>query len=185
MAQLTTDERKTLLAIARESIRHKLKKTKSPIFEHSCTITERLKEPCGAFVTLNTGGKLRGCIGYVQAEAPLHETVGSAAVAAATGDYRFDAVTLSELASLSIEISVLSPLREVGDVAEIEVGRHGLLVELANQRGLLLPQVAVEHEWDRKMFLEQTCYKAGLKALDWQNPAAKIFIFDAEIFGEE
>jgi len=140
---------------------------------------------CGAFVTLRRtrDGELRGCVGQLESSEPLVETVAAMAVAAATRDKRFDPVTAGELGSLRVEISVLGALRPI-DPGEVEVGRHGLLVRLGDRRGVLLPQVAVEHAWDRESFLDQTCVKAGLPAEAWRQPGVEICGFMATVFGE-
>ena len=105
------------------------------------------------------------------------------AVAAATRDGRFEPVTASELASLRIEISVLSPLAPIRP-ADVEVGRHGLLLRYGDRRGVLLPQVPAEHGWDREAFLAHTCEKAGLPADTWRRPGVELSGFTATVFGE-
>ena len=131
---------------------------------------------------------MRGCIGYVFPTEPLYLTVVETARAAALDDPRFVAVTAEEAPELKVEISVLSPLLPITP-EEVEIGKHGLVVTLGNRRGLLLPQVPVEWNWDRETFLSQTCLKAGLSADAWvQNsghPAAELHAFTAEVFGEE
>ncbi len=149
------------------------------------TLPAPLRHPSGAFVTLRADGELRGCIGYVDAVKSLYETVREAAAKAATEDFRFDPVCANEIPGLAIEISVLSPLRRITDIGEIEVGKHGLVVELGNCRGLLLPQVAVEHGWDREMFIMQATRKAGLPASMWRHPDARVHIFTAEVIHQD
>jgi AmmeMemoRadiSam system protein A len=140
----------------------------------------------GAFVTLHTAnGDLRGCIGHIEGHLPLIETVHEMAVAAATQDPRFPQVRCAEVPSLHIEISVMSPIREVANIAEIEVGRHGLIITRGYRRGLLLPQVATEYGWGREEFLDHTCMKAGLPTHAWQDRGTTIECFEAEVFGEE
>jgi AmmeMemoRadiSam system protein A len=141
-----------------------------------------LGEPRGAFVTLIKRARLRGCIGFIEAAKPLYRTVEECAVAAALHDPRFDPVHADELDELHLEISVLSVLMEVRP-EEVEVGRHGLLISEGWQRGLLLPQVAVEWKWDREQFLQATCQKAGLAPEAWRH-GARIQAFTAQIFGE-
>ena len=144
-----------------------------------------LGEPRGAFVTLHgrRDGELRGCIGMMQAERPLVETVARMAVAAATQDGRFPPVTAGELPGLRIEISALGPLRPIRP-DEVEVGRHGLLIGLGGRRGVLLPQVPVEQGWDRETFLAHTCWKAGLPEDAWQRADVELLGFTADVFGE-
>ncbi len=144
-----------------------------------------LKQERGAFVTLHKHGRLRGCIGYIEAHRPLYQAVEEMAVAAAFRDTRFPALTREEWPHITFEISVLSPLKEIKDIEEIEVGRHGIYIVHGRHCGLLLPQVATECHWDRLTFLQQTCCKAGLPLQAWKDEEAKIFIFSADIFGSE
>lgn len=143
-----------------------------------------LDEARGVFVTLKRKGRLRGCIGTVEPQSPLVETVANMAKAAAVGDPRFSPITGEDLDGLAIEISVLSPLRRIDDVGDIIVGTHGLVVERGAVRGLLLPQVAVEHKWGRQAFLENTCEKALLPPDAWQHADVSVFTFTASVFAE-
>ncbi len=145
-------------------------------------LSGRLAAPGAAFVTLKKKGRLRGCIGYTEAVAPLFKVVQECAVAAATEDPRFPPVTPAELPSIDLEISVLTPLVPIR-ADEVEVGRHGLMVSHLGRRGLLLPQVPVELGWDRETFLDQTCVKAGLPPDAWRR-GATLEAFTAEVFGE-
>jgi AmmeMemoRadiSam system protein A len=137
----------------------------------------------GAFVTLTSAGELRGCIGQVEPREPLGAVIVHCAAAAALEDPRFPPVSPSDLPSLRLEVSILSPAEEVTDTNHIVVGRHGLIVAQNGFRGLLLPQVATEHGWTRDQFLEQTCRKAGLPRDAWQR-GARVYSFEAEVFGE-
>jgi AmmeMemoRadiSam system protein A len=128
-------------------------------------------------------GDLRGCIGHIVADTPLGEVVAHMATAAALEDGRFPPVTPEELDALHIEISALGPLRRVKP-QEIEVGVHGLLVRQQGLSGLLLPQVATDHNWDRETFLDFTCRKARLPAGSWRDAACEIYAFTATVFGE-
>ncbi len=147
--------------------------------------SKRFQEVCGVFVTLKKHGELRGCIGLIQGVKPLGKGIQEMAVAAATEDPRFPAVTLSELAELDIEISVLTPMTPVKDLNEIQVGRDGLLLRRGYHSGLLLPQVATEYGWDRDTFLEHLCYKAGLPKGSHLGEDAQLLRFSAEVFGEK
>jgi AmmeMemoRadiSam system protein A len=138
--------------------------------------------PRGAFVSIHCGADLRGCLGRLEPD-PLGATVAHLAAVVADSDPRFDAVRADELSALVIELSVLTPEQEIGDPGEVEVGRHGLIVEKGYRRGLLLPQVPVEHGWDREEFLAHTCSKAGLPCDAWRQ-GARLFVFEAEVFGE-
>jgi AmmeMemoRadiSam system protein A len=137
----------------------------------------------GAFVTLRVRGELRGCIGYPEGDQPLVEVIERCAISAAVADPRFPAVSSSEWPQIEMEISVLGPVEPLNDLADIEIGRHGLIVELGRRRGLLLPQVASEWKWEREEFASQTCVKAGLPRDAWRTGAA-IYKFEAEVFGE-
>lgn len=178
---LNKEEKKKLMEIARFSVIEAV--TGKRQFLPNVT-EERLKENCGAFVTLKENGQLRGCIGYIQAVKPLFETVKDVAKSAAVNDYRFSPVTESELEKLEYEISVLTPLKKIKDINEIEVGKHGLVMKRGLNSGLLLPQVATEYNWDRDTFLRETCRKAGLPSDAWKDKATEIYTFSAEVFGE-
>ncbi|MGZ5469849.1 MAG: AmmeMemoRadiSam system protein A, partial [Candidatus Aminicenantales bacterium] len=142
-----------------------------------------LKEKRGAFVTLTIDGELRGCIGYPLPVKPLDETIIEMAVAAATQDTRFDPLAADELKKLKIEISVLGLPEPVSDPGKVQVGSHGIIVSKGYYRGLLLPQVPVEHGWDRETFLSHGCLKAGLPPEEWKK-GAKLEVFTAQVFSE-
>jgi len=179
--KLSKEVKTKLLEIAKTSIEHAVKSEKLP--EH--TFSEPvLNEKRGAFVTIKKNGQLRGCIGYVIPLFPLHETVQRAAYSAALDDPRFPSLTVNELNDIKVEISVLTPMREIKDVKEIEVGVHGIMIKRGSYQGLLLPQVATEYNWDRKTFLEHTCIKAGLSTDAWKKSDTQISVFSAEIFEE-
>jgi AmmeMemoRadiSam system protein A len=179
MSPLTETDQRLLLRLARAELEATLLSLREPPFTN---VPVSLLQPCGAFVTLRRSGQLRGCVGRVRTFLPLHKTVRECAVAAALSDPRFPPVRGSEVASLLLEVSVLSPLVETKP-DEIEVGRHGLLISQHSKRGLLLPQVATEWNWDRTRFLEETCIKAGLSANAWLQ-GARIETFTAQVFSE-
>ena len=138
----------------------------------------------GGFVSLHTtDGSLRGCIGHLEADEPLGQVIVRCAVAAASDDPRFPRVTADELLNVRIELSLLGPIEAITGSVDIEIGRHGLIVERGRSRGLLLPQVATEWKWDADTFLAHTCGKAGLPEDAWRN-GAKLWRFEAEVFGE-
>lgn len=178
---LNTEEQNLLLGLARRTLEVYLATGKRPELEKA---SGRFMEESGAFVTLHQGENLRGCIGTFIGEGPLLETVQSMAVAAATRDPRFPSVEADEVPGLTLEISVLSPLRE-GSADEVEVGVHGVFITRGHHRGVLLPQVAVEHGWDRETFLDQTCLKAGLPPGTWRDAETNIELFTAQVFSEE
>jgi hypothetical protein len=178
---LDESARKELLALARKTLENYF--ATGRIAECQATHAELLKR-CGAFVSLHKGEELRGCIGLLSNEVELYRTVQRCALSAALEDSRFAPVTPGEIAGLKIEISVLSPLQRITDVRTIEVGRHGLLISLGGLRGLLLPQVATQYNWDRETFLAQTCRKAGLPTYAWRQPNVVIQVFEAQVFSE-
>lgn len=143
----------------------------------------RLEEPRGVFTTLKLDGKLRGCVGQPFPVEPLVSAVAGTAIGAATRDPRFAPLRLPELQRVRISISVLSSIFAIS-ADEIEIGRHGLLVSLGVQRGLLLPEVPVHMGWDLHTFLEQTCQKSGLASDAWRN-GATVEAFTTEAFSEE
>ena len=179
--ELTAKEKVTLLDIAKKAITARINNKDMPELSVD---SEILKEKRGAFVTLKKRGHLRGCIGYIKAIKPLGETVQEMAVAAAFHDSRFPSLKPDEFRDLTFEISVLSPLKLIKDIDEIEVGKHGLYIVRGYKSGLLLPQVAVEYEWDRESFLKETCHKAGLPMRAWMDEETEIYIFSAEYFGD-
>ncbi len=177
---LTAQQRAELLSVARRAIREQVRGTGG----HRVAATDPvLRAPGAAFVTLTHQGKLRGCIGYIEAIKPLVEAVAHCAASAATGDPRFYPVRSEELSDLHLEISVLSPLRRIEDPREVQVGTHGLFISGEGRHGLLLPQVATEYRWDRETFLRQTCLKAGLPGDAWKR-GAKISVFTVEHFSD-
>ncbi len=172
---------KMLIDIARKTLEEYVIKERIPEFD----IKDRqLLEKRGVFVTLKKKGELRGCIGYIQPVLPLHKAVVDMTVAASTRDMRFIPVHKGELKDIKIEISVLSPLKPIHDIQEIETGRHGLYIKKGNYSGLLLPQVAKELGWDREEFLRQTCVKAGLYRNAWKDKKTEIYTFEAQIITE-
>ena len=176
---LNEEEKKTLHQIAKTVIENKAKGKAIPDFKVE---SPTLKENRGAFVTIHKRGQLRGCIGYIEGQGPLHKTIERMAEAAAFKDPRFTPVKENELPELELEISVLTPLKRITDVNEIQVGKHGIYIVKGMWAGLLLPQVATEYGWDRQTFLEHTCQKAGLPSNAWKEKDTEIYIFSADIF---
>jgi AmmeMemoRadiSam system protein A len=175
------ESRKYLLSLARRSIELELE---GKNFPRTPPDDPALQEPCGAFVTLRNMNALRGCIGRMESDQPLWETVATMARAAAFEDPRFPPVTRDELDSLSLEISVLTPFEPLEDPGTLVVGKHGLLIERGIHRGVLLPQVAVEQGWNAKEFLENVCIKASLPVDAWKDPDARLYVFSATIIEE-
>lgn len=177
--EFTAEERELLLRLAHDAIAAALNESTVETTPPS----DHLAEHRGAFTTLTIGEELRGCVGYVFPNHSLYRTVAETAVAAAMHDTRFVPVTAEELPNLDYEVSVLSPLQTI-DPEDVEVGKHGLVVTFGGRRGLLLPQVPVEHGWDRETFLSHTCLKAGLPPDAWQR-GATLQAFTAEIFSSQ
>jgi AmmeMemoRadiSam system protein A len=180
--KFSDEQKKKLLALARKTIEegaHGKKKSKALPDDEGLTI------PAGAFVSLHKRGMLRGCIGRFEADSPLCETVVDMAWAASRKDPRFNEIEQEELSDIDIEISVLSPLKKISDVKEIEVGRHGIYIIRGGLRGTLLPQVALEQGWNREGFLRHTCMKAGLPPDAYKDDSTDIYIYDALVFGEK
>jgi AmmeMemoRadiSam system protein A len=179
---LSKAERIRLLDIAKQAIRHAVLKEPLPSLQSD---SGKLLEAYGAFVTINKLGDLRGCIGHIIGNQPLNSTVMMMAQAAAIEDPRFRPVDKSELKDLQIEISVLTPLKEISDINQIQIGKHGLYITKGYNSGILLPQVATDNGWDVQTFLSQTCHKAGLPFNCWQQPDCQIFYYTADVFNEE
>lgn len=179
MSPLARDSRVILLRLARQAIESAVR---SSPFDSLPSLPE-LSEPRGAFVTLTRHGHLRGCIGQVDAVDPLARVVVRCAVSAATEDPRFAPVSAEEVAQLEIELSLLSR-PEPARFEDLEIGLHGLIAKRGEKTGLLLPQVADEHNWPVERFLEETCLKAGLDAYSWKEPETRIEAFTAEVFND-
>lgn len=180
MPFLSETDRRALLELARRAITEGvlLQRPLDPIPASGVFVERR-----GAFVTAHVRGRLRGCIGIVEPVDPLGEIIAHCAAGAALHDPRFPPLRPEELADLEIEISLLSRL-ELVSADRIEVGRHGLLIVREGRRGLLLPQVAVEHKLTREQFLDETCRKAGVPPKSWQDPGTDIYGFTCEVFSE-
>jgi hypothetical protein len=181
------EEKAQLHEIARKAIEARLSHSGSSSKETTTrqaseSVSPKLKEPRGAFVTLYKKGELRGCIGQVVARMPLADAVETMAREAAFGDPRFTPLRSDELGDIKIEISVLTPLQKIGSVDDIEVGKHGIVIARHGSMGLLLPQVATEYNWDRTEFLEHCCLKAGLSREMWKDKETEIYIFSADVF---
>jgi len=173
------EDQQRLLTLARRAFEARVRRLPPPPAEYG----RELDRPCGAFVTIHFRGELRGCLGRIDTHDPLADTVVHLAGAVADSDPRFEPVSPAELDEIEIEISVLTPEREVRSITEIELGRHGLIVEQGRRRGLLLPQVATEQGWDRETFVAHTCQKAMLASDAWLH-GARLFVFEAQVFGE-
>ena len=174
------DDQQRLLLLAREALETRVRGGGVA----AVSIEDDAHVPAGAFVSIHRHGTLRGCLGRLDCEWSLNRVVAHLATAVADSDPRFAPVTPEELAELEIEISILTPERPITGIEEIEIGRHGLIVEQGRSRGLLLPQVAPAHGWGVTQFVEHTCLKAGLPLDAWRN-GARVYVFEALVFAEQ
>ncbi|HNX59266.1 MAG TPA: AmmeMemoRadiSam system protein A [Spirochaetota bacterium] len=144
-----------------------------------------LDEKYGAFVTLHIHGQLRGCIGFIVGYRPLRETLSELSKLAAFKDPRFPPLSVDEYDDIDIEVSILSPIQNLGSPEDIVIGKHGLIIKKGFKSGLLLPQVATENNWQREQFLSHTCLKAGLPPDAWKDKDTELQYFTAYVFGEK
>jgi AmmeMemoRadiSam system protein A len=179
---LSEQTRRDLLSLARRSIETAFHNGPEPRL--GSDRAEAFGESRAIFVTLEKAGELRGCIGTLSPDGDLARTVPSFARKAAFEDPRFPPLSAEELPGLHIEISVLTAPQALEDPEEVTVGRDGLILECRGRRGLLLPQVAPDWGFDREQFLGAVSEKAGLPKTAWRDPDARLWIFQAEVFGE-
>lgn len=181
VSELNVDEQKILLRIAKETVESFVIAAKAPEFNIT---DERLLQKQGAFVTLNKGGQLRGCIGQiVPSNQPLWQVVRDMAVAACSEDNRFNPVSKDELSQLEYEVSVLSAPEQINDWHKIELGKQGVIIKKSGQSGVFLPQVATETGWSLEEFLSQLCWqKAGLSPSCYKDKDTQILVFTAQVF---
>jgi AmmeMemoRadiSam system protein A len=180
MPSLSEAERRALLQLARNAVIHAVSHASLP---EQIPQNGIFAERRGAFVTLHVQHRLRGCIGVIEPDEPLGDSIVRCAASAALHDPRFPPMRREDLAALQIEISLLSPPSPIC-LDEVELGRHGLLIVRGAQRGLLLPQVAVEHRLTRKQFYEETCRKANLPRALWWEPGTQLNGFTCEVFSD-
>jgi AmmeMemoRadiSam system protein A len=180
---LSNEEKKFLLETARNSISNLFAKIE--LTEPDYDKNPVLKSKAGAFVTLTINSRLRGCIGYIISDDPLFETIKDAAVQAAVSDPRFAPLSNDEFAKIDIEISVLSEPFKMNSYDEIVLGIHGLILNDMGRRGLLLPQVPIEHHMDMEQYLCAICEKAGLPRYSWKERTLNIDMFTANVFSEK
>lgn len=180
---LSEKDKKDLLSIARGTIKQYVETRKVPAVD-AASLSETLKTNCGAFVTLHKNRALRGCIGRFEPNEPLYKVVQQMAVASSTEDYRFSPVEPNEIGNLVIEISVLTPMRKITSIDEIEMGRHGIYIKKGGHGGTFLPQVAQETGWTKEQFLGHCAQdKAGIGWNGWKD--ADIYTYEALVFSEQ
>jgi len=181
---LTDPERSALLKLARRSLVASVSGLHPRALTDGLRITARLKHRQGAFVTLKKGGRLRGCIGYIQPRAPLYQAVINNARNAALRDQRFPNVSVGELQDVEIEISALSVPREVSSHQDIVIGRHGIILAQGRRSATYLPHVATEQQWDRPTTLSHLSRKAGLPPSAWNDPRTRFRVYTAQVWSE-
>lgn len=181
---ISPEGRRLLLTWARSAVEAAVRRRRPPL-PADAELTDELRAPGSAFVTLTERGELRGCMGRLDDDAPAWENVVSAAASAAMGDPRFEPVAPDELPSVRLEVSVLGPAVEIADPGAFDPERHGVVVERGMRRALLLPQVAREQGWGREETLAAVCWKAGLDIDAWRDPRTRLEVFTATVFGEE
>lgn len=181
--KISSEEKKVILKIARNaiiSIFDKSSKSNVEFSQHSILLSQK-----GAFVTLSKNNRLRGCIGYIISNMPLYETIQDAAKQAAIGDPRFEKLSKEELLQIEIEVSILSEPFKMNSYDDIVVGTHGLILSENGRRGLLLPQVPIEHNMNKEEYLSALCEKAGLYSELWKEKVLSIEMFTADVFSEK
>jgi len=176
---LSAEDRRAILGYARDSVHAAVLRTAPPV----APAQGAFRTSCGVFVTVHIQGKLRGCIGVVEAVEPLSASIVHCAAGAALRDPRFSPIRAEELSGVEIEVSLLSPPAPIL-ASQIELGRHGLIVAKGHRRGLLLPQVAVQHRLSREQFLAETCRKAGLAGDAWESDEVSILGFECAVFSD-
>ena len=180
---LSGEDQRKLLRWARQTIEAAVCSGSQPKIPDA-ELTDAMREPHGAFVTLKKHGELRGCIGRMDFERPLWENVIKAAASSALEDPRFTPVQTEELPELHLEISVLNPPEVLPHVEQFDPQRHGIIIEKGWNHALLLPKVAQEYGWDAEKTLETVCVKAGLSPDAWRDPDARLQVFTAFDFDE-
>lgn len=180
--ELDTAEQELLLQSARQTLDHLFATgERKPVL--SSGATPRLARAAGVFVSLHEGGELRGCIGHRVGNRALAAAVPELTLSAALDDPRFEPLR-SATGHVEIEISVLTPMRRIRDANGFRLGRHGVYFSREPYRGLLLPQVAEDREWTREQFLDAVCRKAGLGSHAWRDNKARLYVFEAQVFGK-
>ncbi len=182
---LSLEDKKTLLIIARDTLNDKIARGIDKTTEESA-ISKFFQQPAGVFVSLHriSDGKLRGCMGHFKAVTPLLKLVKEMVISAALRDFRFSRLSEDELENTDIEISVLSPMKKIKNIDEIELGKHGIYICKDHHSGTFLPQVALTTGWNIEEFLGHCAKdKAGIGWEGWKN--AIIYTYEAEVFSEK
>jgi AmmeMemoRadiSam system protein A len=177
---LKDHQKRTLLEIARKTLKQFLTDKEISLEKNS---DPDLNRKHGVFVTLLEHAKLRGCVGHLKGDQPIYETTALMAIQAAVNDNRFKPVTLDELPDIELEISILSPFKQISDEKQIQLGHDGVLLVKGDVRGVFLPQVPIKMNWDRIQLLRQLCKKVGLPLDGWKENT-HIYTFQTEVFYE-
>jgi uncharacterized protein, PH0010 family len=187
-SELEKEDGAFLIETAREAIEARLKRRSPHWPKPEEARRAALESPCGAFVTLRSGkgsgAPLRGCIGRMNSDESLLEVIREMAQAAAFEDPRFPPLNESEYPQVSVAITVLTPMRPIARVEEIEIGKHGVYLTKGFRQAVFLPQVAPEQGWDRTELLENLSLKAGLPPNAWRESDARFQVFEGKIFEE-
>ena len=180
--KLSREDKIQLLRFARNALELYITENSTPNYDEAEINPANLNQ-MGAFVTLYKNGELRGCIGHIESDIPLYKTIQSLTISSATKDYRFKSVKQDELSSIEIEISVLTPMKKISSINEIEIGRHGIYIKKGFQTGTFLPQVANETGWSVEDFLGRCARdKAHIGWEGWKD--ADLFTYEALKFSE-
>lgn len=180
--KLSAKDKKQLLTIARNALELYIKENSLPKYQES-EIRPANQNKVGAFVTLHKKGELRGCIGHIESDIPLYKTVQSLTISSATKDYRFKSINQDELGDIDVEISVLTPMKKISSIDQIEIGRHGIYIKKGYQTGTFLPQVASDTDWTVEEFLGKCARdKAHIGWEGWKD--ADLFTYEALKFSE-
>jgi AmmeMemoRadiSam system protein A len=179
---LNQEEKIILLQIARKTL-EKFFQGKPYIYKEK--ITKNINKKLGAFVTIKKENDLRGCIGYIISPDHLYKTISDLSKQAAFNDSRFNKLSEDELENIKIEVSVLTEPIKIDSPKKIELGRHGVIVEQGRKKGLFLPQVAIENNWDLETFMNYLCeHKADIPKDNWKNGKVDIYTFESQVFSE-
>jgi len=181
---LTEKEKNTLFAIAAQTLKWCVERGKGKFPMDTFEITPKLKNDTATFVTLKINGELRGCIGSLSPEEPLYLSVHHNAVNAALHDYRFQPVEKDELPRIEVDVSILSPIREIPSLDDFKLGQQGIILEKGMRRAVFLPEVAVEQKWTRDQTLTHLALKAGLEPDAWKKEDARFYVFESVVLSE-
>lgn len=177
---LDENAKEEALQISKDTLHSFIESQEIPLIS---TNTLSLMQPLGAFVTLEKQDQLRGCMGKFDPSDPLYKVIQDQTIISATKDPRFTPVTQEELEDISIEISVLSPRKEISNWQDIQLGKHGVTIRKGVNSGTFLPQVAIDNDWGLEKFLNELCtQKARLAENCYQDPSVNLFVFEAEVF---